>query len=163
MKTTIYLTIILICSLWSCTIETLPDEELTMNREPYTGNSLRINGFYKGAISMQNYYEYLFLYSNGVTFYIGYKDVDSLILMSKDLETALKKKDHWGVFQISNNSLYIQQWGQNPTAIQYILYNHKYEIVNDSTLFFKNSDGDSTIYHFIKYSPKPDSTNTFIK
>jgi hypothetical protein len=163
MKTTIYCTLILLLALCSCTVETLPDEELTIKQEAYTGNQLRMDGFYKGLQTGQTlYYDFIFIYSNGITFCIGHKNVNSISDMDKDIDAAVSIKDHWGLFQIHNDSVYIQRWRARETVIQYLLTNYQYKIINDTTLYYKNSYGETT-YRFVKYSPKPDSTNTFIK
>jgi len=153
---------ILIFILQAC-IRTLPDEELTMTRRPYTGKEIRIDGYYTGAQSVQNkYYDYIFFYSNGVVFSFGnFPDID----LNQYLRGSKRKPD-WGVFQVEkNNIINVQGWTENGSDFvrQYILRNDSYTILNDTTLFYENSRGYKTNYYFKKFSPKPDSTNVFIK
>jgi hypothetical protein len=90
-------------------------------------------------------------------------------LLSEDRLDRLKKyKDLWGIFNISGNGISLETWrimqGNHHSVI------HSGAILNDTTFTITKSDfTDSGItdsndtYHFYPYSPKPDSTNTFIK
>ena len=153
--------VLIICS---C-VRIIPDEELTMSRIPYTGNEIRLDGYFTGIQPGQKmYYNYIFFYSNGVVFSFGN-------LRDIDLTPYLKGsagKAYWGIFQVKNNIIHNQGWINTGSGfigdIQInTVYDRYYKIINDTTLFDKNSSGDTTRYHFKRLSPKPDSTNVFIK
>jgi len=145
----------------SC-VRTLPDEELTMTRIAYNGKEIRLDGYYTGAQPNQNkYFDYIFFYTNGVVFSFGnLPDIN----LSQYLGGSTRKPD-WSVFQIKNNVINLQGWTENGSDFvrQYVLKDDSYTIINDTTLFYETSKGYKTTYHFKKFSPKPDSTNVFIK
>lgn len=97
----------------------------------------------------------------------------------KDIFNLEKKNPtqySWGLFNVKNNEIKIERWtsasgGKYPT--QMLIG----EILNDTTIYFHTKIGDypvgfgknkknvkiNEIYHFRQFSPKPDSTNIFIK
>lgn len=149
--------------LQSCN-QTLPDEELSMTRIPYYGKEIRIDGYYKGlGIAQKKYLDYIFFYNNGVYFSFGYTDVDNINKIEDIVNRSRVHKDNWGVFQILDTLVNIQRWTQNAGTTQNIVLHFQYIVIDDTTLFYKGLSGDTTRYHFVKFSPKPDSTNVFIK
>jgi hypothetical protein len=149
--------------LQSCN-KTLPDEELSMTRIPYYGKEIRIDGYYKGlGIAQKKYLDYIFFYNNGVYFSFGYTDVDNINKIEDIVNRSRVHKDNWGVFQILDTLVNIQRWTQNAGTTQNIVLHFQYIVIDDTTLFYKGLSGDTTRYHFVKFSPKPDSTNVFIK
>lgn len=149
--------------LQSCN-KTLPDEELSMTRIPYYGKEIRIDGYYKGlGIAQKKYLDYIFFYNNGVYFSFGYTDVDNINKIEDIVNRSRVHKDNWGVFQILDTLVNIQRWSQNAGTTQNIVLHFQYIVIDDTTLFYKDLSGDTTRYHFVKFSPKPDSTNVFIK
>jgi len=148
-------------------VRTLPDEELTMTRTPYAGKEIRLDGYYTGAAPGQSkYYDYKFFYSNGVLFsFATIPDVDIKKHLSQYNNIGRDSKTCWQIFQVENNVINVQGWTENGSDFirQYVLKNDSYTIINDTTLFYENSKGYKTNYYFKKFSPKPDSTNVFIK
>ena len=154
---------LVIVLLQSC-IETLPDEELSVKRMPYYGKEIRIDGYYKGlGIAQKEYFDYIFFYNNGIYFRFGYTDVDNINKIEDIINHSRANKQNWGVFQISDTLVNIQRWTQNAGTTQNMVLHIRYVIIDDTTLFYKDLGGDTTRYHFVKYNPKPDSTNVFIK
>jgi hypothetical protein len=162
----------------------LPDEELTMTLKPYTGKEFRIDGYYIGTSNFtgkndKNYNNYKFFYSNGLVFSSYSYDINGKIYditeIIADMERNRNKKDLWGVFKLEENEILTQGWVNSASAAVigndrlYSLINGYYKIINDTTILYKNCTGYITLdlneyyYHFKKFSPKPDSTNTFIK
>ncbi len=147
-----------------------------MTSENFTANSLNLEGYYFTKNGL-NDYSVFFLYKNGILKYEG------TFLNVSDLENLDKKvsfnpnKDHlkhapylWGVFKVRGLQIEIERWlsdssGAYPVEIMIG------EIINDVTFVIKrtmvkHSKIDKTVnhtYHFRKFSPKPDSTNNFIK
>ncbi len=135
----------------------LPDEELTLSRIPYEGNEFRIDGCYYFIHDDNEFCTYLFFYKNGVTFFApDSKDINNIDEFTV-LEEVKKEKTFWGIFIVQKDTLLIQGWtdgggGPKPIKITY------FKILNDTTLQKGNY-----LYHFKQFSPKPDSTNVFMK
>ena len=164
MKTKLIL-LLFIPFIQSC-LRTLPDEALTMARIPYTGKEIRLDGCYiSDPFESNKNCEYDFFYSNGI--FLGFSDVlniNNLTQVTGGIDIYRKNKDVWGVFQVENNIIKAQLWKSNVDAIQLIVQNRTYKIINDTTLSIDLlNDGDIRYYHFKNFIPKPDSTNTFIK
>lgn len=153
--------------------------ELTIDKEPYFGNELRIDGYYYYNKEDGNgdyvYTELLFFYRNGVVFYgstfstSNFDTIEKFFLDAKH-EGFIKHRDVWSKFNINDDSLIFELWSlptlsQGPQPII-----HYCKIENDSTfnvynrkLYSKNEfDEVSLSYHFRKFDHKPDSTNSFI-
>lgn len=148
------------------------DEELSIQRIPYLGTELRVNGYY--------YYEYdnmvsiYFLFRNGVFLLGGSFEKEMLNeregrFMNGDYYSTIKDlKTVWGVFFISNKEILIERW--HPHNVKNKVYLHKGIILNDSTFNItsvyhqqENISNFSQTFLFKTFSPKPDSTNSFIK
>lgn len=159
-------------------------EPLLLKKENFSNNNLKLNGYY---YSLENQkFNAFFIYNNGVYYggnWEGNINFDSKNLVNLDAEIKkiylIKDKNpvrfSWGVFNINNSIIKIERWlsgtgGAYPT--QMLIG----EIKNDTTIHFhtqignewnKNSGKKTTEisrnYYFRPFSPKPDSTNTFIK
>ena len=81
-------------------------------------------------------------------------------------------KFFWGVFNIKNNQILYERWC--PSEPPYRTYVREGNIINDTTFvitkLYRMVNGKKTeeselneVYHFKQFSPKPDSTNKFIK
>ena len=145
------------------------DEELSLKRTPYTGNELRIDGYYYRKIPDL---EIRFFYRNGIVRYGGggyssFEELDNCILNHQIVDGS--SKTDWGVFLINGNTIKFEMWyppsgGGTPTYIR------EGEILNDTTFHITESyrsDGSersekNEMYHFRQFYPKPDSTNKFI-
>jgi uncharacterized Rmd1/YagE family protein len=163
MKVKLFLIAIILYTQHSC-VRTLPDEKLTLHRIPYNGKEIRIDGYYIGDWGPQNkYYSYIFFYSNGIMLKLGFTE----IVESNQIDDLVKNasKNSWKVFQVLNNTINVQGWIPTDDTFvnQYILENSYFRITNDTTLIYINSFEYELKCHFKKFSPKPDSTNVFIK
>jgi hypothetical protein len=151
------------------------DDELSLNREIFSGNQLRTDGYYfvsKDSLVGSVY----FFYRNGILRETGsllsLNDFERFELLITTLEFDLKgkeNKDCWGVFNIQDNVIKFERWyggqGAKPAYVS------EGVILNDTTFHITKSyrsngtelkERDET-YHFKQFSPKPDSTNVFIK
>jgi hypothetical protein len=91
------------------------------------------------------------------------------LLTEERIEWHKKQKDLWGIFSINSNNILIERWsfaglGWKSTVIE------SGTIINDTSFTItKWDDSHAGItnahyeYFFYPYSPKPDSTNVFIK
>ena len=143
------------------------DEELTLQRVPYTGNEVRTDGYYysyyaNNSSPPEEFIVVFFLYRNGVILSArSYEKTDFDILektMLNRYESLQNEKIGWGVFIVQNNKIEYEQWSTSVGGGLPIFRNF-YDIENNTTL--KSFAGK--IYYFRQFSPKPDSTNNFIK
>jgi hypothetical protein len=146
------------------------DDVLTLKREGYTGSTLKFDGIY--YLETENFEGPLFqryaIYRNGIIRHLGgSKTKEDPIFLSG------KSKFDWGVFQIDGAVIKFERWYPSSGG-PLKAYIRSGEILNDSTFLITESyrmqGGRKTeikerneIYHFKEFSPKPDSTNTFIK
>ncbi len=153
----------------SCRKCIFPDEELTLSKEPYTGHQLRIDGYYYSEFG--SVYRIYFLYYDGVILSADFLTESLVEQEQSSIYESFKstKKINWGVFNIDNDIIQVEKWypssgGGMPVSI------HKGEILNDTTFIMTISIHSKTgkqrelneTYHFKAFSPKPDSTNSFI-
>lgn len=152
------------------------DDKLSLKKEPYNGNQLRIDGYYY-QISDGKIYTILFLYRNGVVMYGGGEGVEIENIEEREInfidkswiESVKKFKSWWGLFQIDSDNIKIERW-YSSSGGGLPAYLHSGIILNDTTFVMKKSvrtDGTNEreinkVYHFKQFSPKPDSTNKFI-
>jgi hypothetical protein len=141
-------------------------EELTLQRENYMGNELRIDGFY--ATKLYRYDPFItsiyVLYNNGVLFEPGGIEGDNsedlLDFMSslkdRDFNSGYGDRTFWGIFIIDGNNILIEKWFPSASCAPEQL---KGEITSDTSFILENNNEE---YIFYEYSPKPDSTNIFI-
>jgi len=164
----------------SCNIDDIfKDDELSIAREPYIGNQLRIDGYYYQENDGKFYTMHCF-YRNGIVLYLGggfslsqIIELENRIQDGSFYNDAKKLKTYWGVFKIENSNIKFERWypssgGGLPTYVR------EGNILNDTTFVITESyrmkKGKKTeaetrneSYYFKAFSPKPDSTNTFIE
>ena len=138
-----------------------------------------LDGYYYGEkeINKQFYYPVIFIYENGIVLNSGClfaqksttTQIDSC-LRAITMESYLKFKDNWGIVKTNNNDIFVENWYSKDFQTGRDIRIKRGKIINSKTFIFnevKNSDGDfekiNEKYHFVKFSPKPDSTNKWIK
>jgi len=149
------------------------DEDLMIERIPYSGNELRIDGYYYRHPNPDNT-KVLFFYRNGVMINIlRYFPTTDLTVVDKNLPDryAELKNDKlsFQVFIIKGSTIQYSGWGTS-TGSGRPSFKSIGTIENDTTFriiktinsrkgqeFEKND-----VYHFRQFSLKPDSTNNFI-
>ena len=159
----------------SCCKVFLPNEKLSMKREDYKGNELKIDGYYYHHQEDENnkFTLIVFLYRNGIIISTrAYPTLDLSVVeeeMVKEFNEIQKSKVGWGVFRINYNSFEYEEW-TSPTEGMTLRKSSGF-IENDTIFcitehFFsynKKKYHVDQVYHFRQFSPKPDSTNIFIK
>lgn len=153
------------------------DEKLSMKRTNYTGSELRTDGYYikYDTISGEVWAATQFLYRNGVSCN-GYR----FSLSESELSEFEEKyadgsyydkysgnKLLWGIFQIEGNTIVFEGWAHDHDG-KYATFKQYGTILNDTTFHiykdvFKEEKALDNTFHFKQFSPKPDSTNSFIK
>ena len=156
-------------------------EEAFLTKTPYKGNEIRLNGYYFYTYKDYENIEYfspIFLYRDGIALQETGNEISKQEEMERDYynssnsrELNLKTKWVWEVFLVNNNEIIFESW--NPEDI-YAIRRSIGKILNDTTIVlyqkYRIVNGiqtrinmDSTFYYFKKFSPKPDSTNSFVK
>lgn len=149
--------------------------ELTMSKEFYLGDDLRIDGYYYSNLTSANDIGIAVLYRDGVCIHTwgNPSDEDTLqyieneILLNEAYISKIKKvPTHIGVFQLTSPEMKFEIWEyRNTTNI------HFGNIINDTTFIIKkrvnhrtrSTYSEKLTYRFKQFSPKPDSTSRFIK
>lgn len=155
--------------------ESLYDDELTLERQPFLGNELKTNGYYYYMNEGQIFDSYIF-YKNGVIIHgknsspytnndpIGFMDG---LFLSDSLVNDLSKFNY-GIFQIQGDSIWIEKWIVFSGNRRVLLLSGN--ILNDTSFVLTRSENTGNgnvfhmnkLFHFHALTPKPDSTNTFI-
>jgi len=154
-----------------------PPEKLSMQREDYYGNELRTDGYYYCQEPKGDTYEaktlIMFFYRNGILFSPSAYWTLDLEIVEKQMviqnEEQRKERVYWNVFTVVDNRIKYEGWA-NPATTMTIQKNSGY-IENDTTFriteqYFSHNETTyytNDVWHFKKFSPKPDSTNNFIK
>ncbi|VAW27569.1 hypothetical protein MNBD_BACTEROID06-1076 [hydrothermal vent metagenome] len=164
-RLTLLLLLLIMLSSLSCKEEI--DAVLTMQKTPYTGNELRIDGYYYTVT--QNFegdrYGVTFFYRNGVVRYgASFKNLSDI---SGDWGDG-NYRGLWAYYEIVGSTIRFEEWLVNSTMMNTGI------ILNDSTFKITErrvSSGSNPnfqegkvdeLYHFVEYSPKPDSVNRFL-
>ena len=170
------LTILTACS--SCKEMVIcKDESLTLNKVEFTGNQLRTDGFYYGRPTTDyqgvTFYELFIFYKNDIMMLIGDTEFEKMEEYVTTIANSNQKntKFVWGLFNIDDKKISINHWV--PAQCGYPAVLRSGEILNDTTFVLRkmvrrDSQGTSETdineeFNFRQFSPKPDSTNNFIK
>ena len=150
---------------------------LSNTREDYLGNQLRIDGFFHQITKDGYIVNTFFYYRNGILFKIPVRSefmdpADFVSLLTKEtIEFNRKRKYNWGVFKIKGNEFISEHW-ETPTSGNYFAtITMTGEILSDTcfviTKFVHSQEGinetSRAYWYFYPFSPKPDSTNNFIR
>ena len=149
------------------------EEPLRNTRRDYIGDNIRIDGFYYSYFQGK-IFNVLLLYRNGVFFDVSGDGKDRTkpeeveeLLTEEHIKLVNSKKYDWGIFIVEGNSILFETWRFTQRDHRAVFQSG--EILNDTTFHITKhnySDGGikdaNTLYYFYPYSPKPDSTNTFI-
>jgi len=155
------------------------DESLTINRQNYTGEKFRIDGYYHTDIAPEKCIEAMFFYSNGIVYFTSCyhctseQELDARLTRNNAEILDLKEyPTHWAIFVVEDNILTIEGWDEwmGQLFVGRTLKRYTCEILNDTTIrvktiYHSNTEKTETlneIRRFRQYSNKPDSTNKFI-
>ncbi len=167
--------ILFLCLFSSCIFH--KDDVLNLKRENIITSNLRLDGYYFDKYEVNNveYLNIYFLYKNGVILYgsaIEFSRInerESSFRNNNYYEAAKNNKVCWGVLSLGKHEIKIETWAIGTKPRKAITY--KGEILNDTSFHISgmyNSKGQKIqgldeLYHFKAFSPKPDSTNVFVK
>ncbi len=169
-----FLLISLMCLFNNCE-KIYPDDKLSLTKTEYTGQQLKIDGYYYTINKFSNKASVYVFFNNGVLLNAGdgYDlTVPNYIENSLSSTSFINKlkgiKFSWGLFNVEGNNISLERW-YSSTGGPLKTYIDFGTIINDSTFQITNSmrsDGtekrsENIIFKFKKFSPKPDSTNSF--
>jgi hypothetical protein len=155
----------------SCIKEKFSDDKFVTSKTEYTANQLRIDGYYQSKSEKEDYYYLCVFYRNGIVLLPGvaYEPNSYIAKLVDNFNHEIKT--FWGLFIIENGKITIEYY--KPKMIEGLpAYLRTGEIINDTTFILKEekrSKDDtefkiiSETYLFKQFSPKPDSTNKFLK
>jgi hypothetical protein len=149
----------------------LEDDDVLPKARPYTGNRLKMNGYYYQK-AYNSFLRYKIMYINGILIDTGgidytIEEMDDYIRKNYIQSNGYKRSKYdWGVFFIDENNISIHQLVRD--------YPHREKvfegvILNDTTFLLTKYSSENYeseeeyIYHFREFYPKPDSTNSYIK
>jgi len=178
MKRLIFLLTILM-TLMSCK-DWLDDEYYTLEKRPYTGSEIKTNGyFYSHQLkngSNKEGISILVFYKDGTAIDFAF-DGDNLEVENDVFKVnplwLKNNKYNWGLFNIESDTIKIERLNSYGTVRAY-MYTLVGIIENDTTICIirEQTSTDAILdvpfnmnqtFHFKEFSPKPDSTNVFIK
>lgn len=134
-------------------------DELSLPFEPYTGNELRMDGYYATAPDdVTDFFAALLLYRNGAVRYGG----ASTSRHSLESKLALygDRRYDWGVFVVDGDEIEMERWNV-PQPFNSSTYLRSGRILDDTTFVLTTEERELT-YRFTAFSPKPDSTSAFL-
>ena len=163
--------------LMSCCSTLYPDEKLTMQREDYKGNELRIDGYYyrQEVTDIYSRTMVMFLYRTGIALSCGNFSTIDLNYVEEEMPNRYnllqKHKTGWGIFSINENLIQVEQWVESPSGASVSIYRRSGHIENDATIHFAESYYSgrnetkqiNEVWHFKQFDSKPDSANVYIK
>ena len=147
-----------------------------MKKIPYFGDELRIDGYYYsnteyegGGIRVVVFYQDGFCIYTLIapTYQDTLKYIENEILLNDAFINGEKNApSHIGVFQIMYPDIQIEAWEFRTDP-----FSHFGTIINDTTFITtkrknnrtKETYSENLTYRFKQFSPKPDSTNVWIK
>jgi hypothetical protein len=145
-----------------------------MTKTPYSGDELRIDGYYYSNIvyDHDNYRGLIVLYRDGFCINVlvnpGNQDyIENEILLNDTYINEMKNTPtNIGVFQIIYPNIHLETWEYRTDPTSYFG-----KIINDTTFIINKRVNNRTektysenlTYRFKQFSPKPDSTNVWIK
>ena len=137
--------------------------ELTLPKENYTANNLRLDGYYYSYFDNPKGTHIFFLYNNGVFQHIFTSSDTALIKIDNYLNSLNRGsfRDSYGLFQVSGKNIKIERWVLSQECKQ-PTYLAEGQITNDTTIKI-NLTSFNDLYKFHRFVPKLDSTNNFIK
>jgi hypothetical protein len=157
------ISIILIFGL-SCCCKKLSYENLSLNKQDFKDNSIQTDGYYY-VIKEENggSSNFFFLYRNG---FFHTRSINDTTISNIDMYIKNLKDEgfqfNWGLFQVVEDKITIEKWDIISGECKQPTNTNEGKILNDTTiqisLFNRNE-----IYKFRKFTPKPDSTNSYIK
>ncbi len=150
------------------------DDILSFQKTLYSGSELRTDGYYYNEYT-PGYLTVYFFFRDGTVLYGSSFPINELQSREEEYRNgghyhfSKGLKYCWGVFQIEEDKIAFERWYPSQPPLKVL--RRSGIILNDSTFQITKSmriDGSNVkdineLYHFKAFSPKPDSTNNYIK
>ncbi len=153
------------------------DDLLSLKKTLYSGSELRTDGYYYNEY-ITGYLTVCFFYRDGTVLYGSSFPINELSLQEVKYSNgdhfnyAKPLKYYWGIFKVEANELIFERWYPSQPPLK--SYIRSGIILNDTsfkiTEYYRmqgeqktNIESRNELYHFKAFSPKPDSTNNFVK
>ncbi len=152
------------------------DDALSITRTPYTGNDLRLDGYYYDTISISPVWISIYFFNRNGTLLWGSTASDSTLPQLKEwfkngfyYQSSLQYKSCWGVFIVNGTNITYEMWVNSGTG-SFQAYKYSGQIINDTTFQIISSErvdgsdhsAENATFHYKHFSPKPDSVVSFI-
>jgi hypothetical protein len=167
-----------ICLFTCCDkINNCEDDKLSLSKQSFSGNQLKINGYYIEDKLLSNEFTTLkFYFNNGIILgFTGYNNETNRSgnINVNRINSSLKSKAAWGTFKIIGNIIEAEQWEPSASGCFKIIY-EKGEIKSDTTFVITHREyrdnnkvvkveNPNSTFYFRPLLQKPDSVNNFIK
>ena len=180
MKKIIIFCTLFLFSCFSCQ-KIIKYKDFVLTQKPYTGNELRINGYYyyieQQSDGIKKIRNISCFYRNGILLSmdggaLSLEEADEYIRRGfiESWTNPIYEYSRWGLFVIDGQTIKFERYYSSDNITKWT-YIREGIILNDTTFHITvsyRSDGskrdkNNEIYHFRQFSPKPDSTNNFIK
>ncbi|MFC3199508.1 hypothetical protein ACFOET_17960 [Parapedobacter deserti] len=149
------------------------DDKLQIARESYTGDQLRIDGFYVKGNTILSIYV---LYENGILLVGDSFDANELEARAAEMQTSewqavtKKCKFCWGAFTVRGDEIMYERWVP-PSGGGFPTFTWKGTITSDTEFVMTSlrdnrkgkTEAINEVYRFVEFEHKPDSTNPFVK
>ena len=160
-----------IATIFSCRGERW-DDDLTLPKQGYEGNQLRIDGYYFNESDGRT--QVFFYFRDGVVLDAGAVLNSNISFAEQEFMNgiyynhAINYKYKWGRFIINGTTIKAELW--KPNTGPWEAYTSEGIVLNDTTFKMtktwrsckpKKVREYEEIYHFKKLAPKPDSTNRY--
>lgn len=169
----------LFCVIVIC-VSSCKDAKLIIPKEVNLTNKLNLNGYFylKTSVPFDNTNDVYFLYENGIILYVGSLSANDEITISNYInnevlkyKTVYKSKSGWGLYKITNDKIDFEIWFVRNAGEKIKTFKYTGDILNKNTFKINNIYNGYTkknvliedLFEFRQFSPKPDSTNNFIK
>jgi len=142
---------------------------LKIQREDNISNKIRLDGIYVSSKKINNSERtgVQVFYGNGVLLHFGDNRIPSDCINYWKEYLNNKNNNYndvpywWGIYQIRGDSLLFESWYSTDYYYPTISYSGK--VIDDTTIIINYESSILDTFKFVEFSPKPDSTNKFIK
>jgi len=148
------------------------DDELSFVKTPNTTDKIKLDGYYYKYIDPDRVGIRIY-YHNGIVYSTSkFNNLHSFENKINDGNEITRSsiKIQWGLYLIKEDSIYVNGLAILSGALYFSEMFSQGIILNDTTILFQETrfaDGSIDYYndtlHFKQFSPKPDSTNIYIK
>ena len=150
------------------------DDELSFVKTPNTSDKIRLDGYYYNYDFVSTHIVTYFFFFFGIVLFWGttnsIEHFEEILNDEMVVNKIRAHKSSWGLYQLNNDTIITNGLFVYPGELRLISNISKGIILNDTTIMFNSSVKSNNsvrlrndTLHFKQFSPKPDSTNVFIR